>query len=270
MRRFLTGFALALLAGGALAAPGPGERLNFLACPLIRDTTPNCWIAEYAGETYYLGAQRGPTDSYLPQMKHQVLVEGVVSDAPRVCGGVVIRPARVSVMPELDLTCDKPVLPAVGLPPPAPPVRTTLASRPSDAVGGIGSFMRAEPPKPPFTVRDFKVDFDFDSEILSDQMQRRMIEALTYVRGVNPKKITVTGYRAATLLSNGRTLTETEVMAERRARKVARILINLGAPEQLVSVGWTSAAEPADMAGADRRRATITVEPGAEAGVASR
>jgi outer membrane protein OmpA-like peptidoglycan-associated protein len=250
------------VAGAAAAAPAPGERLNFLSCPQIHDTTPNCWTADYQGETYYIGAQRGPTESYPPQMKHQILVEGVVGDGPRICGGIPVKPVRLSVMPEIDLKCDSPVLPGDGLTAPTLPPRAPLVSRPRDVVGGIGSFMRSDPPQPPYTVREFRIDFDFGSDLLTDQMQKRVIEVLTYAKAANAKAIAIKGYSATTLLTNGRRLAETDGLGEQRARKVARILANFGASEPTMAVAWAESTEPADGVGdADRRRVTVIVQP---------
>ncbi len=48
------------------------------ACPIVRDTrTVPCFLAEYDGETYFLGIQQDITaDFHPPQLKHEVLVEG--------------------------------------------------------------------------------------------------------------------------------------------------------------------------------------------------
>ena len=60
-----------------------------------------------------------------PQLGHQVLVEGVVSDEPRICGGIVLKPVVLSVLPELDNSCTT-MLPAedrynLTFEPPRPP-----------------------------------------------------------------------------------------------------------------------------------------------------
>ena len=165
MRILRATLVAALMSGTAAAADadaGAGEPLNFVSCPLLRDTTPNCWTAQHEGETYFIGAQRGPSDSYLPQMKHQVLVEGVVTSEPRVCGGIVLKPLRVSVLPELDLSCDSPVLPAEGHTPPTLPPRNSspVSAPPSDALGPVGPFIRTPAPQPPLPTREFGIQFD--------------------------------------------------------------------------------------------------------------
>ena len=247
------------------AAPASARNLSFLACPQLHDTSPNCWTAIYEGETYFIGAQRGPNDSYLPQMKHQVLVEGVVTDEPRICGGLVMKPLRVSVMPELDLSCDGPVLSGEGLTPPVLPARRPLASRPRDVVGGIGSFMRSEPPSPPYGVREFRIEFDYGTDILVDQMQKRVVEILIYATVSEARRISITGYSATSLLSNGTLLAEAEALGEQRARKIGAILSNLGLTEPKIELAWVESEEaPNGIDDAQRRRVTVVVTPSGE------
>src|SRR6188472_15108 len=103
---------LALLASVSTAA-APEPHRNFVACPIVRDTsTVPCWLAEYKGELYFLTLQTdvsAPVNP--PQLGHQVLVEGVVSNEPRICGGIVLKPVTLSVLPELDNSCST-MLPA--------------------------------------------------------------------------------------------------------------------------------------------------------------
>lgn len=257
---------LALSLAGALAlhaaAAAEPAHLNFVSCPVLRDTTPNCWTASYRGEVYFIGAQRGPSESYLPQMKHQVLVEGVVTDEPRVCGGVVLRPLRVSVLPELDLGCDGPVLPGDGLTPPTlPPRGGAQAGAPtSQVLGPVGSFMRTPEPQPPFTDREFRIEFDFGSDTIIDQMQRRVIEILTYAATAKARRLEVEGHSATTLLSNGERLVEPSGLGEQRARKVAEVFADLGVPRENIRVQWAESAEQPDgRADAARRRVMVKV-----------
>ena len=87
----------------AAARTPPPDRRNFVACPIVRDTsTLPCWLAEYEGELYYLGSQGSSASAfYPPQLGHEALIEGTVADGPRVCGGRVLAPVHVSVMQEL-------------------------------------------------------------------------------------------------------------------------------------------------------------------------
>src|SRR5580692_713347 len=105
-----------VLAGSATAASPPPTQRNFVACPIIRDTEPTpCWVAVYKGEMYYLGLQQDTeADFFPPQQGHQALIEGTVTDRPRICGGIPLDPVRASTMPEIDHHCER-VLPAEGL-----------------------------------------------------------------------------------------------------------------------------------------------------------
>ena len=48
------------------------QQLNFVTCPIVRDTrTVPCFLAEYEGETYYLAVQQDiSADQYPPQLLH--------------------------------------------------------------------------------------------------------------------------------------------------------------------------------------------------------
>jgi len=229
----------------------------------LYETTPNCWAADYNGERYYLGAQRGPDSSYLPQMKHKVLVEGVLTDAPRICGGLVMSPLRVSVLPELDLACDGPVLPGDGLTPPTlSPRAARTPLQPHPLHEGIGSFMLSDVPEPPYTTREFRIDFDFGTTLLVDQMQKRLIEIWTYAKLAGTPQITVQGYTSTTLLSDGHLLAEPVDLAEDRAKKIHDMLVNLGAPNRGITVTWADSPEQPDgVRDAERRRVIVTIEP---------
>ena len=100
-----------LLAFGAapLAAEESAARRNFVSCPIIRDTASvPCWLAEYDGELYFLTLQTDVSAPVTPPwLGHRVLVEGTVArDRPRICGGVVLEPVVLSVLPELDGSCN--------------------------------------------------------------------------------------------------------------------------------------------------------------------
>src|SRR5262245_52564878 len=71
---------------------------NFVSCPVVQDTkTVPCWVSEYRGELYYLGIQSDiSADFHPPYLGHKVLVEGILSGEPRICGGIVLKPVVVS------------------------------------------------------------------------------------------------------------------------------------------------------------------------------
>ena len=261
MARWLPALAAAtsLTAVVAQAATPPAGHINFVACPIARDTkTVTCWLSEYQGKLYYLGMQYDATaEFYPPYLGHKALVEGVVSSDPPVCGGIVIKPVKVSVIPDLDPTCNT-LLPAddryqlpdaprgpgpryhrqTYTPPPAPP-----------------------PPTPPFAARDFTVLYDFDSELGSRSLGA-MREALAYATLVKASHVEVTGYRVSSLLSDGTRFEEPAYLAQHRAERLADTLKQIGVPAGTVSVTWKDKAEAGS--GADDyklRRAVIHVVP---------
>ena len=116
------------LGSGAAVCFGADEpRANFVSCPIVRDTASvPCWLAEYAGELYFLTIQSDVTSPVTPPwLGHRVLVEGTVSAEPRICGGIVLKPVHLSVLPEPDASCNT-ILPAeerynLTFEPPRPP-----------------------------------------------------------------------------------------------------------------------------------------------------
>ena len=254
----------AALLASAVQAAGAAEHLNFVACPIVRDTPQvPCWITRYKGETYYLGIQQDITaDFYPPQLKHRILVEGVVTDAPRICGGIVLKPVAVSVMPEIDLKCDR-ILPAG-------PYRVDFNARGAGPnrggtpATGPASPPRPLPPAPPVETgpRTFTVRFEFDSDYMTLRNTAQVSAAARYAAANAGAKVTVEGLRAATLLSNGKPLVEKAAIAEQRARKVAEALEEIGVPASRLDVIWRDAA--GDAKGVDdyqNRRVEIRITP---------
>ena len=210
----------------------PGERRQFVTCPIVRDTkTQPCWLAEYEGQVYYLGQQSGVAgDFYPPQLGHQALVEGTVGEG-RVCGGIPLQPVKVSVMRELTPACDT-ILPAEdGIEAP-PPVATPRGQTPS--------WVKVADPA------NVTLYFDFDNDFLSVHVTSALTAVAKHAVDVKAARVEVVGYRAATRLSGGQTLTERPDMGGIRARKVAGVLTGLGVPSAAVSVSAPEAAERAD------------------------
>ena len=121
---------MGVLIAGWLTAVSVGaaqQQRNFVSCPIVRDTASvPCWLAEYDGELYFLTLQTDVSAPVTPPwLGHRVLVEGTVSTEPRICGGIVLEPVVLSVMPELDASCNT-LLPAeerynLTFEPPRPP-----------------------------------------------------------------------------------------------------------------------------------------------------
>ncbi len=245
----LTVVAGQLFYGGTIAQRAerpPANRRNFVACPIVRDTkTLPCWLAEYEGELYFLGLQGSvASEFYPPQLNHEVLVEGTVTNEPRVCGGIPLRPLRVSALPELNRACNTLLPSEEGMDAPAEPARR------------FNEDLRK--PGTDFSQREFTVPFDFDSDYLTFHTTRIVSEAARVAQTIKAAKIEVQGYRATTWLSNGRKLIETETIAAKRAEKVGEILVGLGLSAAAVNVSAKTEPEPCDgVTDPDKRRVTI-------------
>jgi hypothetical protein len=226
-------------------AAGFAQQRNFVACPIVRDTsTVPCFLAEYEGETYFLGIQQDITsDFHPPQLKHEVLVEGQVAAGPRVCGGIPLKPLAISVLKEINLACNT-LLPAEpGIDAPA-------------ALRGPGPSSRhpepAAPREPLFGAHEFTVLYAFDDDYLDFAGDRVVTEAANYAKRIGAKSAKVAGYRATTVLSDGKTLVEKSGLAEKRAQNIATILRGLG----VANVDVSAKNDPES-----RRRVTILISP---------
>jgi hypothetical protein len=76
-----TAAAVALVITASAVLRGADGRLNFVSCPIVRDTSSvPCWLAEYQGELYFLTVQSDVSAPVTPPwLGHRVLVEGTVS-----------------------------------------------------------------------------------------------------------------------------------------------------------------------------------------------
>ena len=216
----------------AQQSSSPSARRNFVACPIVRDTrTQPCWLAEYEGELYYLGQQGGvANDFYPPQLGHLALVEGAIGQG-RVCGGIPLQPIKVSVLRELTPAC-RTMLPAedgIEAPPPIPAPR-----------GPAPSWVKVDGPG------DVTLYFDFDNEFFSLHITGALTDLAKHVAQLKEPRVEVTGFRAATRLSNGQVMTERDGMGLIRARKVADTLAGLGVPARMITVNGPPQSLPAD------------------------
>jgi hypothetical protein len=239
------------------------EPLNFVSCPIVRDTsTVPCWLAEHDGELYFLTLQSDVSAPVTPPwLGHRVLVEATVSDEPRICGGIVLKPVRLSVLPERDPSCNT-ILPAeerynLTFEPPRPPgpSKGRLAFDPGPAAAP----RREASPTP--AVREFVVSYAFDG-LVAFNHSGLLGEVRTFVNAINARSIEIAGYRGAVRLSNGQVMVEAASMGRRRAEQVATLLrgANLTTPEY--TVRWED--EPSQADGVDdylMRRTVITVRP---------
>lgn len=269
---------LAASAAGVAVAEVPGTERNFVACPMVLDTPDiPCWVAEYEGERYFLAVQTGRSVgvTFVPQLKHEVLVEGTAHpDEPRVCGGIVLRPVKLSVFEdevlpdcgailpgeEYHVTGPRPVGPdgnppggrstAVPLPPQGPPRAEVERQLRADAAEG--------------KTRDFEVLYFFDSNYLPFPVEQATVDqAASYAAAVQGARVLVTGYRGQANLSNGEVLVEDAALPRLRAEKVAEILRNFGVPAEQIEVAWMD--EPQHNDGVldwQKRRVVVSVSAG--------
>ncbi len=252
----LAALSFALAAGQAAQA---GEQtLAFIGCPIVRDTSSvPCWLSEFRGQLYYLGIQTDVSaDFNPPSLGHKVLVEGTIAaSGQEICGGLVLDPVKVSVLPELAPECNTLLMAEdrYELPFEAP--------RPPGPSAGRLAFTPPPPPplpKPPFPERTFVVPYDFDGTV-TFQSPRFLTPALAYARHVGAKRVEITGYRAAVALSTGEVVNERERLGTLRAEQVARLLRGAGLtePEYVVrGVDEPETGEP------DLRRVQIRIIPG--------
>ena len=207
------------------------SRRQFIACPVVRDTkTVPCWLANYNGETYFLGIQSGVADEfYPPQLSHKALIEGTVGTG-RVCGGIPLLQVKVSVLQPIETSCNS-LLPAED---------------------GIEAPERHRPTGPPPTwVKVNSADsaalyYDFDNDFHSLHMNGVLYKMAKRAADSPALKVQVTAYRGATLLSDGKTVTEKPGMAAIRAKKVAEMIRALGVKAEAISITAPEEALPAD------------------------
>jgi outer membrane protein OmpA-like peptidoglycan-associated protein len=256
MRRMLA--VLVALTSTPAYAQAPAETVRFISCPIYRDVDAGrksgCWLADEreTGRRFDIG--NAPTK---PDWNHEVLVEGRISSSPDACGGVVLEPVRVSVLPG---ACTRQMLPAEGFKGrafvlPERNVRPVASPRPA--------------PTPPFTERSFYLLYDFNRDFIVYQLDDYLLDqAITYIRGVKPKRIVVTGHAATTPSSvSGRKIAEDAEIAKRRAQSITDALVRMGVDPKVIQTNWQGAGAPVDAPGADglgetsRRRVEIRVIP---------
>jgi hypothetical protein len=251
-----------VLLAGWLAAGAAGvaqQRTNFVSCPIVRDTASvPCWLAEHEGEIYFLTLQTDVSAPVTPPwLGHRVLVEGMVSNEPRICGGIVLKPVHLSVL-DRDASCTT-MLPAeerynLTFEPPRPP---------GPSKGRLAFDNAPAAPASPRAVstREFVVAYSFDG-LVAFNHAGVLTQVLEFARAANAREIEIVGHRGAVRLSNGQMMVEEATIGKKRAEQVAMLLqgANLTTPSYKVS--WRD--EAAAATGVDdhlSRRVVITVRP---------
>jgi hypothetical protein len=250
--RWLIAGAISLAATAAAAPPAP-PRLSFVACPIVRDTsTVPCWLAEYRGELYFLTLQTDVSAPVNPPwLGHRVLVEGVISEEPRICGGRVLKPLALSVLPELDASCNT-VLPAedrydLAFEPPRPP-------GPSRGRLAFGDPVRAGP-----ATLEVSLAYEFDGLVAfrHAQLLQRILDT---ARATQARELRITAYRAASRLSDGTVMRERAGIGRERAEQVRSLLQGAGLTDVSYVLQWKDVSKrPDGIDDAAARRADVVV-----------
>ncbi len=256
---------LAILAAGATARPpAPGDRLSFVACPVVRDTrTVPCWLADYQGETWFLTLQTDVSAPVTPPwLGHRVLVEGVVADEPGICGGRVLKPVTLSVLPELDASCNT-LLPAedrydLTFEPPRPPgpSRGRLAFGDPAARAAPTPDAAAEKKDATFTLQ-----YEFDGMVAfrHAQILQRILDT---ARSSRSPEIEITGFRSASKLTSGEVMRERTGIDRERAEQIRDLLTGAGLEGVRYTLRWQDLAKrPDGKADAANRRGEVIVHP---------
>jgi hypothetical protein len=249
-------------ATSVVAGPSAGSRLSFVSCPIVRDTkSVPCWLAEYEGQMYFLTLQTDVSAPVNPPwLGHKVLVEGVISDEPGICGGRVLKPVSLSVMQELDGGCNT-ILPAedrynLTFEPPRPPgpSRGRLAfgdPTPQGAQPGAAG-----------AVTSFTLQYEFDGMVAFRHAQT-LQQILDAARAARASELRITGYRSASRLSNGTLMREREEIGRERAEQVRALLQGAGLEGVKYSLQWKDLSKrPNGTADAANRRAEIVITRG--------
>ena len=243
----------------AWATPKPGEQLSFVSCPIVRDTrTVPCWLAEHGGEMYFLTLQTDVSAPVNPPwLGHRVLVEAVVSDEPAICGGRVLKPLTLSVMPELDASCNT-VLPAeerydLTFEAPRPP-------GPSKGRLAFGDPTPRDAAAPGAPALEFSLAYEFDGQVAFRHAQT-LQRILDTARAAQVGEVRITGYRSATRLSSGEVMREREDIARRRAEQVRDLLVGAGLDAVKYTVHWQDRSKRPGISGAETRRVDVVLVP---------
>lgn len=243
MSRWLQRSLLALLASTS-AVVEASELVRFVGCPIYRDTQAGrksgCWLADQPTTGVRYDITQSPTK---PDWNFAVLVEGLRddSDSANPCGGVVLNPVRVSILPT---GCPAHRLPAEG-----------FAGRPYTlpARNVRPSYEARVLPEQPYQQTTFTLLFDYQKDFFIYQFDDYFLDnAITWIRAVDPSRIEVVGYAATKAeVVDGVTLKEPASLAHKRADKVKEALIRLGVDPSRLRVKTSSNPKPVDAEGVD-------------------
>jgi hypothetical protein len=220
-----------------------------------------CWLAQDGEKLYFVGMQGDtfpPAVFYPPQLKHRVLIEGEEAEGGNICGGLPLNHVKVSVLPELDLSCDT-VLPSAGVTP-GPEIRPSPPFRKGRGLASDPTFPRQEyqpppPPQPPFEAKTFRLDFAFDEDFVHLPESFVITGAAAYFQRINGSKMSIDVYRDRVELTNGTILEEGADVAQRRVDRMLNLLTSWGIPASKIDTHVSSQPAPGG------RYLTLTVSP---------
>ena len=115
---------------------------------------------------------------------------------------------------------------------------------------------------PPFREREWKILYDFDSSFLFSRDTRVVNQAADFAIAAKAKSVEITAQRGATLLSNGKTLTESATIATERAEKVAALLRGLGTDAAALKINVVPGVPKSNgVSDSENRMVSIRVTP---------
>jgi outer membrane protein OmpA-like peptidoglycan-associated protein len=249
--------AAALLAQCCASAYADGGAVQFLACPVYRDTDAGrksgCWLATDAATGLRYDVSNAPGK---PMTGRMMLVEGIPAPAGTadICGGAVLEPVRVAVLEE---RCQEVMLPAEGYP-------SKPSVLPKEYLLPLS--MPRTPPPPPYSRQSYQIEFSFNDDRLMYQHVETTIErVMLYAVASKARKIVVTGYAdMAGFAVQGRRLSEPAALAKARAMAVREALVRLGVPAAGIATAWRGDPQPSDapagLRDVSKRRVVVTIE----------
>lgn len=238
MRR--VSFIVAVLISTSALAFDSGGVVSFVACPIYRDVDAGrksgCWLADQREQ----GIRYDLTDAPIkPILGREILVEGVIAGKPDTCGGVMLNPVRIAVLPT---SCQTFMLPAEKFP--GRPFVLPRTLPPTSAARTL--------PPPPYVDREYVIEFELNSDFLRYQHAEVLLdEVVQYVQAKRPKRIVVTAYAATRPMRiSGRELSESMEIAEKRAAMLVLALTRFQVPRELIVVKTQNDPKPAGELGA--------------------
>lgn len=248
--------ALTILAPLALADSPDKGVVSFVSCPIYRDTDSGrksgCWLADSRED----GVRYDVTDAPIkPILGREILIEGIVAKGSNTCGGVMLNPVRIAVLPTQCPTFMLPAETYTGrpfvLPRTLPPTSATRT-----------------PPPPPYITRSYEIEFELNSDFLRYQHAEVILdEVVQYVKAAPPKRIVVTAYAATRPIKvSGREIAESLDVAKARAAMIVLALTRLEVPRSMIVVETRGDPAPggelaaAGLTETSKRRATVRIE----------